>query len=79
MTASDRILQRLAASSVPLACHELNIWGVSENAAATRLSELAALGKVVGTYRANKRFKEWRLVEPKSDADGQYQMGGIAA
>ena len=62
MSASDLILKRLEKAGRPLAVHELNVFGVSDNAAATRLSELAAGGKVVGTYRAGKRFKEWALV-----------------
>ena len=62
MTASQLILKRLDQAIRPLAVHELGIYGVSDNAAATRLSELAGEGKVVGTYRAGKRFKEWALV-----------------
>ena len=79
MTASDRILERLSKSPVPLAVHELGIYGVSDNAAATRLSELQAQGKVIGVYRIEARFKEWKLAEPKADALGQYLLGGIAA
>ena len=54
MTASDLILKRLEQAGRPLAVHELGIYGVSDNAAATRLSELAGEGKVAGTYRAGK-------------------------
>ena len=64
ISASKLILERLADSPKPLALFELHIFGVSENAAATRLSELQAQGKVIGTYRNNKKFKEWRLNAP---------------
>ena len=63
MTASELILKRLENSPCPLALFELNIMGVSENAAATRLSELAGQGKVVGTFRSGARFKEWVIAK----------------
>lgn len=62
MSAKQEILKRLKDAGRPLACHELQIIGVSENAAATRLSELANLGLVVGTRRKDKAFKEWRVL-----------------
>lgn len=65
-TAKSAILARLAASSVPLACHELGIMGYNENNLATRLSELAKVGLVVGTYRQGKAFKEWALTGKQS-------------
>ena len=55
------IIKRLYEAQAPLAVHELGIIGVSENGAATRLSELAGKGVVVGTIRAGAKFKEWRL------------------
>jgi len=59
--ASAKILERLNQAGAPLAVHELQIFGVSDNAAATRLSELARKGKVIGTIREGRRFKEWSL------------------
>jgi hypothetical protein len=59
MTAKILILERLKQSGSWLAVHELNIIGISDNAAATRLSELAKQGKVVSRFRTGKRFKEW--------------------
>ena len=79
MSASSLILNRLESSPVALAVHELNIMGVSDNAAATRLSELAHDGKVIGTIRNGTHYKEWRIVEPKSDSTGRYIFQGVAA
>ena len=61
-TAKTEIIRRLAESEKPLACHELNIFGYSENCLATRLSELARAGAVIGKTRPGKAFKEWALV-----------------
>lgn len=59
MTARDLILERLSDISW-LAVHELKIQGVSDNAAATRLSELAKAGLVEGRVRPGAHYKEWR-------------------
>lgn len=61
MTARQLIIKTLYEAGRPLATHELSIVGISENAAATRLSELARDGIVVGQVRQGKRFKEWAL------------------
>lgn len=58
-TARERILCRLREAGSALAVHELGFEDISENAAATRLSELAKDGLVVGWNRSGKRFKEW--------------------
>lgn len=63
-TASQLILARLQENYAQgrgsrTAVHELNIVGVSQNAAATRLSEMAKLGRVGSQVRPGKRFKEW--------------------
>ena len=74
MTAKQKIIERLKTSLIPLALFELQIFGVSENAAATRLPELAKVGKVIGTYRPGKPYKEWQLVRPsifKYEPNGQ--------
>jgi DNA-binding HxlR family transcriptional regulator len=63
MTQKDYILHRLSNSPVALACHEFNIVGVSENSIATRLSELAREGRVLGDRRPGKPYKEWRLTK----------------
>lgn len=64
VTAKDAILRRLFEASKPLAVHELDVFGVSDNAAATRLSELAKEGKVTGTIRRGTRYKEWSIPRP---------------
>ena len=77
MSAKQKILDRLSTSAIPLALFELRIFGVSENAAATRLSELAREGKAVGTYRKGTAYKEWALVkknEFKVEPSGQMMM-----
>ena len=61
MNARARIVARLYESDKHLAVHELKVMGVSDNAAATRLSELAKDGIVEGRVRAGFKFKEWRL------------------
>ncbi len=61
MTSKDLILQQLKESRTPLAVHELHIEGYSENNLATRLSELAREGKVIGRFRKGENFKEWSL------------------
>ena len=61
MSAKDKILDRLSNAINPLALFELNIMGVSENAAATRLSEMAREGKVVGRMRKGTPYKEWSI------------------
>lgn len=60
-TAKDLIRERLKEAGRALAVHELNIFGYSENALATRLSEMARVGVVVGVKREGKQFKEWSL------------------
>ena len=54
------LLERLKEAG-PLAVHELNIPGHSENALATELPRMAREGLVLGRYRPTKRFKEWSL------------------
>ncbi len=61
MTAKQAILERLKTAPEPLSVHELAIAGYSENNLATRLSEMAKAGLVVGIRRPGKAFKEWSL------------------
>ena len=61
MTSKELILERLSESGKSLACHELNITGHSENALASRLSELQREGKIQSRYREGFRYKEWFL------------------
>ena len=56
-----RILQVLAATERALAVHEFELIGVSENNIATRLSEMAKAGLVIGTRRPGQAFKEWQI------------------
>lgn len=60
-TTKLEIIKRLSQSDKPLAVHEFNLYGYSENNIATRLSELAKEGAVSGAVRPGKQFKEWRL------------------
>ena len=55
------LIERLKEASGPLAIHELNIPGHSENALATELPRMAREGLVWGHYRPGCRFKEWSL------------------
>ncbi len=61
--AKTRILRRLHAENHegghPLAIHEFNLIGVSENAIGTRLPELAKLRLVEGRVREHAAYKEW--------------------
>ena len=63
MSANQSILDRLKESRAPLAVHEFKIDGYSENNIATRLSELAKEGLVVGNYRKGAHYKEWGLTK----------------
>jgi len=77
--AKSLILSRLEEAGKPLAAHELQIWSVSDNAAATRLNELEREGKLKSHYRPGKRFKEWWIVRAeetrfKADEQGQYSF-----
>lgn len=60
-TAKEMILKRLKELGRPVAVHELGVIGYSENNLATRLSELARAGVVVGARRPGFAFKEWSL------------------
>ena len=73
-TAKHLILMRLQEAGKPLAVHQFHIYAVSDNALATRLSELAKEGKVVGKFPGGKPYKVWSLPEPKFNADGQGEM-----
>lgn len=61
--AADAILARLREAGRPLPVHELNIMGVSENGAATRLAEMARQGLVIGVPVPGKRFKSWTVAD----------------
>lgn len=68
-TARIALMERLSSAGKPLAVHELNIFGHSQNALATELSIMARRGEVVGNYRTGERYKEW-TVAPTKDAQG---------
>ena len=72
-TAVNEIMRVLGGSPVPVAVHELGIIGYSENALATRLSELQRIGRVRGQRRPGKSFKEWFLPDPKNKPENGYQ------
>ena len=60
-TAKTEIIRVLSTAGKPLAVHEMDIPLYSENNLATRLSEMAKSGHVIGQTRPGKAFKEWRL------------------
>lgn len=59
--AADAILARLREFNRPVPVHDLRLEGISENAAATRLSELARAGLVVGVPTPGRRYKSWAI------------------
>lgn len=63
-TAREAVLRRLRCSERPLAIHEFQIIGHSENAIATRISTLSQAGIIVGSYRKGFKFKEWSIARP---------------
>ena len=63
MSAKELIRERLKSAVAPLAVHEFHLLGVSENALASRLGELARAGEVIGTYRPGTAYKQWSLVK----------------
>ena len=66
MTAvKQAIANALKCADAPLAVHELPIAGYSQNNLATRLSEMAKEGLIIGRRRAGKAYKEWTLPEGK--------------
>lgn len=56
-----KIVEALGKAGRPLAVHEFEFVGISENSLASRLSELAHVGVVVGETRTGRKFKEWKL------------------
>lgn len=76
MTCNDLILKRLE-NGENLAVHEFHINGYSENNVATRLSELAKAGLVIGRFRKGEKFKEWSMVKvPKVHRVEFYEEDG---
>jgi hypothetical protein len=61
MTAKESILEVLSKTTDKLAIHEFPFVGYNQAAISARLRELAREGKVVGTPRPGKAFKEWSL------------------
>lgn len=62
-TVYDKIMDRLRTADRPLAVHEFQILGVSENGLAARLREMTQEGKLTNSYRKGQRVKEWGLPE----------------
>ena len=80
MTDKEKILLHLKYSDHPLAIHEFDITGVSQNTIGSRLPELALAKKVWGYFKEGERFKRWwdrpitedqKKVEYKQDSTGQ--------
>ena len=63
-TARQSLLRVLGDARRPIAVHELEIIGHSQNALATEISDMAREGILAGNYRAGFRFKEWVLATP---------------
>jgi len=59
MNTKEKILCILSTTKKKMAVHEFGLQSISENNLATRLSELAKIGKVSSQYREGKRYKEW--------------------
>jgi hypothetical protein len=70
VTAKSELLRILppATSDSWWAVHEIPVIGYSENNIATRLSELARAGRVVGRIRKGESFKEWAVAITPKDA-----------
>ena len=62
-TARVLILETIKREGVFLAVHEFHIRGYSENCLATRVSEMAKDGVLIGRYRIGENWKEWGLAE----------------
>jgi hypothetical protein len=60
-TQKDLLLKRLEEAEYPLAVHEFNIIGHSENSLATMASNLAREGLIEGRVRKGFQYKEWAL------------------
>ena len=63
MNAKEAILSRLKEFGRAVPVHELRIVGISENAAATRLSEMAREGLVIGLTVPGFRYKAWTVAD----------------
>jgi hypothetical protein len=68
----EKVVRRLQFSPRPLAVHEFGIPGVSDNNLATRLSEYAREGIVVGKNRMGCSYKEWMLA--RREKNGQFLL-----
>lgn len=56
------IIKRLVEARRPLAVHEFDIPGHSENSIASRLPEMAKIKIVEGRRRRGCAYKEWSLL-----------------
>lgn len=63
-TAVTEILRVLGGADRWLAVHELGIEKYNQNNLATRLSNLAGRGLVVGRKRPGFQYHEWSLAKP---------------
>ena len=80
VTCKKVILERLRSAGRPLAAHEFNhpdFTGYSENCIATRLSEMALAGVLIGRFRQGKPFKEWLLVANTPENQAVPGLGAI--
>jgi len=62
----EEIRKQIRATNKPLAVHEflrsaIGDNGISANNLATRISEWAKAGYLIGNFRAGKSFKEWSI------------------
>ena len=75
MTARQKILQRLAHASGPVALHELDLKSVSQTSASARLREMARECIVKSVRVPGKRYTAWKLSEVSDYSRDQPQAG----
>lgn len=63
--AKERIMEWIFKIGKPQAIHEIQLYGLSQNNIATRLSELTKDGKLICRYRTDNgkkcSYKEWAI------------------
>ena len=63
------ILERLRMADRPLAVHEFDLIGRSQNNIATRLSEMQRVGVVSGVKADGKAYKIWSLTPERRQVE----------
>ena len=78
-TTRDRVRDRLEAAGRPLALHEFDLDGISQNNLGTRLPEYAKEGWCYGVQRNGTQYKEWGLTEWLRPKQGELDLREIAS